>query len=152
MSCFAVWDCRCALPLGHAGGPGLGSGAIESGVGEVDVLGVHLLLTQPQALAEALEVDDLPLPQEADDVVHVRVVAEPQDIVVGEAGLLFWCDSVRTTCSLSCRLLLIRAIYTRSSFCWSAGVRVPSGARMRIHPGSRRDSSACVPIPAACSR
>ena len=31
---------------------------------------------------------DLTGPQELDDVVYVRVVAEPQDVVVGDAGLL----------------------------------------------------------------
>lgn len=38
--------------------------------------------------AEALEVDDLPLPQEADDIVHIRVVRQAQNVIVGEAGLL----------------------------------------------------------------
>ena len=72
-------------------------GGVEGGVGEVDVFGVHALLAQAQALAKALEVDDLPLPQEADDVVHVRVVGQAEDIVVGLSCLLFCCDLVRTT-------------------------------------------------------
>lgn len=38
--------------------------------------------------AEPLEVDHLPLAQELDDVVHVRVVAEAEDVVVGHPGLL----------------------------------------------------------------
>ena len=50
-------------------------------------------------IAEALEMDDLPLPQETDGVVHIRVVGQPQNVVIGEAGLLLWCDLVRTTCS-----------------------------------------------------
>ena len=33
-------------------------------------------------------MDDLPLPQEADDVADVGVVAEAQDVVVGDPGLL----------------------------------------------------------------
>ena len=41
-----------------------------------------------QALAEALEVDDLPLPKEPDNIVYVRVVAEAEDVVVGHPGLL----------------------------------------------------------------
>ena len=72
-------------------------GGVEGGVGEVDVFGVHALLAQAQALAKALEVDDLPLPQEADDVVYVGIIAETQDVIVGDPGLLFWCDSVRAT-------------------------------------------------------
>ena len=47
--------------------------------------------------AEALEVDDRPLPQEADHVVHIRVITETQDIVIGEAGFLLCCNGVRAT-------------------------------------------------------
>ena len=70
---------------------------VEGGVGEIDVPGVHLLLAQPQTFAEALEVDDLPLPQEADYVVYIRVVGQPENVIVGEPCLLLWCDLVRTT-------------------------------------------------------
>ena len=63
--------------------------AVEGRIGEVDVLLVHLLLGQTHRLAEALEVDDLPLPEEADDVIDVGVVAEPEDVVIGDSGLLF---------------------------------------------------------------
>lgn len=38
--------------------------------------------------AEPLEVDDFPLPQEADHVVDIRVVGQAEDVVVGEAGFL----------------------------------------------------------------
>lgn len=73
--------------------------AVKGWVGKIDIFRVHLLFAQPQALAKALEVDDLPLPQEADDVVHVRIIAETQDVIVCDAGFLFWRDSVRTTFS-----------------------------------------------------
>ena len=43
----------------------------------------------PFCFAEALEVDDFPLPEEADDVIDVGVVAEPEDVVIGDSGLLF---------------------------------------------------------------
>lgn len=39
-------------------------------------------------LAEPLEVDYLPLAQELDNVVYVRVIAEAQDVIVGDAGFL----------------------------------------------------------------
>ena len=42
---------------------------VKRRVGKVDVFLVHLLLGQTHRLAEALEVNDLPLTQEADDVV-----------------------------------------------------------------------------------
>ena len=60
--------------------------------------------------AKALEVDDLPLPQEADDVVHVRIIAETQDVIVCDAGLLFWCDSVGTTFSAKVHTAIISTI------------------------------------------
>ena len=63
----------------------------------VDILFVQFVFGQAQSLAEALEVDDLPLPQEADHVVHIRVITETQDIVIGEAGFLLCCNGVRAT-------------------------------------------------------
>lgn len=71
---------------------------VEGRIGKVDVVFLrHAVLGQTQALTEPLEVDHLPLAQELDDVVHVRVVAEAEDVVVGHPGLLLWCDLVRTT-------------------------------------------------------
>ena len=46
----------------------------------------NCILRFPEQLgrfSEALEVDDLPFPQELDHVVHVRVVRQPQDVVIG---------------------------------------------------------------------
>lgn len=83
--------------MGHAPGLGLYGGLlVKSRVGEVDVFRVHLFLAKPQALAKPLEVHDLPLPQEADDVVDVRIVGKTQNVVIGEAGFLFCRDGVRT--------------------------------------------------------
>ena len=39
-------------------------------------------------LAEALEVYDLPLAEELDHVVYVRVVRKPENVVIGDSGLL----------------------------------------------------------------
>lgn len=54
---------------------------------------VHIFLIQlfPQELAgftEPLEVDDLPLPEEPDGVVHIRVIAEPENVVISHPGFL----------------------------------------------------------------
>lgn len=38
--------------------------------------------------AEALEMDDLPCPQELDGVIYIRVIAEPQDVIISQASLL----------------------------------------------------------------
>ena len=47
--------------------------------------------------AEPLEMDDLPFPQKTDDVVHVRIVGQAEDVVVGKAGFLLCGDLARTT-------------------------------------------------------
>lgn len=72
---------------------------VERRVGEVHVLLVHAFLGQGNSFAEALKMDDFAFPQEADDIVHIRVVGETENVIVGEAGLLLWCDLVRTTYS-----------------------------------------------------
>ena len=83
--------------MGHVPGLGLYGGLlVKSRVGEVDVFRVYLFLAKPQALAKPLEVHDLPLPQEADDVVYIWVVGKAQNVVIGEAGFLFCCNGVRT--------------------------------------------------------
>ena len=48
-------------------------------------------------LTEALEMNDLAGTQELNDVVHVRVVAEPQNVVVGNTRFLFCGNHIRTT-------------------------------------------------------
>ena len=56
---------------------------------------VHVFLIQlfPQKLnrlTKPLEVNDLPFPQEFDHIIHIRIIAKPQDIVIGDPGLLLW--------------------------------------------------------------
>ena len=64
------------------------SGLVKSGVVEIDILLIHLLLNLAQTLAKALIMDDLTLTQEADHIVHIRVIRQAQDIVIGLTGLL----------------------------------------------------------------
>lgn len=57
----------------------------------VHVIYVFLIQPFPKKLAgltETLEMNDLPLPQELDHVVHIRVVGQPENVVVGDPGLL----------------------------------------------------------------
>ena len=70
---------------------------INGGIHKIDILLVELFAQQLDRLAEALEMHDLALTEEADDVVHIRVVGKPQDVVVGQAGLLLCCNHIRTT-------------------------------------------------------
>lgn len=61
---------------------------VESGINCVYVFLVKLLRGYAEGFTEALVVDDLALAQEADDVADVGVVAEAEDVVIGNAGLL----------------------------------------------------------------
>ena len=49
------------------------------------------------AVGDNRKAHHLPLAQELDDVVHVRVVAEAEDVVVGHPGLLLWCNHESAT-------------------------------------------------------
>lgn len=62
--------------------------SVESGINCVYVFLVKLLRGYAEGFTEALVVDDLALAQEADDVADVGVVAEAEDVVIGNAGLL----------------------------------------------------------------
>ena len=42
-------------------------------------------------------MDDLPLTEEFDDVIDIRVIRKPQDVVVGNPSLLFWHAAKLTT-------------------------------------------------------
>ena len=63
---------------------------IDGRIHAVDIALVELPAQQLDGLAKALEVDDLPLPQEFDHIVHIRVIAEPENVVVGYSRLLLW--------------------------------------------------------------
>ena len=71
-------------------------------------------------IAEPLEVHDFPLPQEFNGVVYIRVVTEPEDVVIGDTGFLLCCEVVRTTffeavpyCPLFCQHVILKVIYHR---------------------------------------
>ena len=42
--------------------------------------------------AKPLEVNNLPLPQEANDIIHIRIVGQAEDIIVGKEGFLLCCQ------------------------------------------------------------
>ena len=66
---------------------------IKSRVKSVKVFGIQMILYEPQAFTESLEVYDLPLPQEADGVANFRVFHQPENVVIGAPGFLF-CSQV----------------------------------------------------------
>ena len=63
---------------------------VDGRVHAVDIALIQLPPQQLNGLAEALEVDHLPLPEELDDVVHIGIIAEPQDVIIGDTSLLLW--------------------------------------------------------------
>lgn len=56
---------------------------IDGRIHEVYILSVQLLPQQLNSLPEPLEVDDLTLPEEADHIINIRIITEPQDVVIG---------------------------------------------------------------------
>ena len=108
---------------------------VEGRIHIVDVFLVHLLTGQLQALAEALEMHHFPGPQELDDVVDVRIVAEPQDVIVGGAGLLFCCDDGRKS----------EAPENRHRH--GAAALVPSSLKRRWNRRCGKNWSSCWPPP-----
>ena len=70
---------------------------IKGWVEGIEIAAVQMILDITQGFTEPLEVNDFPLTQEADDVAYIRVIRQTENVVVGKAGLLFWCDLVRTT-------------------------------------------------------
>ena len=50
---------------------------------------------QLHCLAETLEMHHLTGPEEFDDIVHIRIIGQSQDIVVGHPRLLLRCQILR---------------------------------------------------------
>ena len=61
---------------------------IDGRVHAVDVPLVQLPAQQVHGFSESLKMDHLPLPEELDDVVDVRIVRKPEDVVIGDPCLL----------------------------------------------------------------
>ena len=62
---------------------------IKSWIHMVDIFLIQFLPEQLYRLAETLEMNDLPFPEEFDHIVHIRVIGKPQNIIVGHTRLLF---------------------------------------------------------------
>jgi hypothetical protein len=70
---------------------------VESRVHIVNVFRIHFVFCKSQSFTETLEVNNFPGPEKFDDVADVRVVGEAEDIVVGYAGFLLWCNHESAT-------------------------------------------------------
>ena len=63
---------------------------VDRWIHEINISAVQFFAQELDRFAESLEVYDLPLPEELDHIVHIGVVAEPQDVVIGHTGFLLW--------------------------------------------------------------
>lgn len=70
----------------------------EGGIEGVEIAGVEVILNHAKGFAKPLIMDDLPFPEEADGGDDVGVIHQPEDVIVGGAGLLLCCNHIRTTC------------------------------------------------------
>ena len=70
---------------------------VKARVDIIHILLIQPILSKPQPLAEALIMDNLPLPQEPDRIIHIRIVGNAQNIVIRYASLLLCCNCISTT-------------------------------------------------------
>lgn len=63
---------------------------IHGRIHAVNIAPIQLLPQKLHRLSEALEVNNLPFPEELDHIVYIRIIAEPQDVVICDPGLLLW--------------------------------------------------------------
>lgn len=70
---------------------------IECRIHIVYVLLIQLFPQQLNSFPEPLEMHDLPFPEELDHIVDIRVIRQPQDVIVGYPCFLLCCNHIRTT-------------------------------------------------------
>ena len=66
---------------------------VDGRIHKVYILSVQLLPQEFYCFAEPLKMDDLPFPEEFDHIVHIRIIGQPQNIVIGDPGFLL-CQGV----------------------------------------------------------
>jgi len=71
------------------GSAGSVSSDVERRIHKIHILLVKLLAKQFHSFSEALEVDYFTFPEELDHIIYIRVVGEPENIVVSDSRLLF---------------------------------------------------------------
>lgn len=64
---------------------------IHCGIHIVHIFLIQLFPQQLHSFAKPLEMNNLPFPKELDHIIHIRIVAKPQDIVIGHPRFLFCC-------------------------------------------------------------
>ena len=63
---------------------------IKRWIHTVDVSGIQFLTQKFNCLTKTLEVYHFTFPEEFDNIIDIRIVTQPKDIVIGCASLLLW--------------------------------------------------------------
>ena len=77
----------------------VGKSLVKGGIEGVEILGVQMILGDAEGIGKPLIMHDLPLSEELDGLSYVGVIAEAQNVVVGDSCLLLWCNHIRTNFS-----------------------------------------------------
>ena len=72
---------------------------IECRIVGIEVLRVQIVLGDAEGIGKPLVMHDLPLTQEFDGLLHIGIVAETENVVVGDTRFLLWCNHIRTNFS-----------------------------------------------------
>lgn len=70
---------------------------VDGRVHAVYILLIQLFPKQLDSLSKPLEVDNLPFPQEFDHIVHIRIITESQNVIIGHSRFLLWYVELFTT-------------------------------------------------------
>ena len=62
---------------------------VKRGIHKVNIFLIQLLTKQLNGFAESLEMDDFPFPKELDHIIHIRIIAESENVIISGAGFLF---------------------------------------------------------------
>ncbi len=61
---------------------------VKGRIHKINVLRIHFLLSQPQTFAKALEMHDFAGSQELDYIINIRVITEPENVIIGDSRFL----------------------------------------------------------------
>ena len=70
---------------------------VDGGIHAVDVFLIQFFPELFNGLPEALEVNDLTLPEEADHIIDIGIITEPENVVIGDPRLLLWDIKIKET-------------------------------------------------------
>ncbi len=63
----------------------------------VNIFLVQLITQKLNGFSKALEMDNFPLPKEFNRVIHIGIIADAQDVIIGRPGFLLWYDHLKPT-------------------------------------------------------